>query len=47
LRSELLQRKCDLLVAGAYGHSHLNEWIFGGVTQDLLLNSEFCVLLSH
>lgn len=26
----------DLLVAGAYGHSRLREWVFGGVTRSLL-----------
>ncbi len=26
----------DLAVAGAYGHSRLREWIFGGVTRSLL-----------
>lgn len=25
-----------MLVAGAYGHSRLGEWFFGGVTRDLL-----------
>lgn len=47
LHAELLDRKCDLLVAGAYGHNRLGEWIFGGVTQDVLLDPNFCVLLSH
>ncbi len=47
LHAELLNRKCDLLVAGAYGHNRLGEWIFGGVTQDLLLSPDFCVLISH
>jgi len=27
----------DLIVTGAYGHSRLGEWIFGGVTRDLLV----------
>ena len=27
----------DLLVTGAYGHSQLNEWVFGGMTRDLLV----------
>ena len=27
--------KADLIVAGAYGHSRLGEWIFGGVTHEL------------
>jgi nucleotide-binding universal stress UspA family protein len=47
LHAELLNHKCDLLVAGAYGHNRLGEWIFGGVTQDVLLDPDFCVLLSH
>ena len=47
LRAELLDRKCDLLVAGAYGHAQLREWAFGGVTRDMLLNPDFCVLISH
>jgi nucleotide-binding universal stress UspA family protein len=37
----------DLLVAGAYGHSRLGEWMFGGVTRDLLRQSPVCCLLSH
>jgi len=47
LHAELLNHKCDLLVAGAYGHNRLGEWIFGGVTRDVLLDPDFCVLLSH
>lgn len=43
----LRQEGCDLVVAGAYGHTRLQEWIFGGVTMDLLLPAEYCVLLSH
>ncbi len=39
--------EADLIVAGAYGHSRLREWAFGGVTQDLLLRSDRCVLSSH
>ncbi len=26
----------DLIVAGAYGHSRFGEWVFGGVTRELL-----------
>ena len=37
----------DLLVTGAYGHSRLNEWIFGGMTHDLLTSSSICCLMSH
>jgi nucleotide-binding universal stress UspA family protein len=37
----------DLIVAGAYGHSRLGEWVFGGVTHGLLQAPERFVLLSH
>lgn len=37
----------DLLVTGAYGHSRLNEWVFGGMTRDLLTSSPLCCLMSH
>ena len=37
----------DLIVAGGYGHSRLGEWIFGGVTNDLLADPERFLLLSH
>ena len=37
----------DLIVAGAYGHSRLGEWIFGGVTHGLLKKSDICCLLAN
>jgi nucleotide-binding universal stress UspA family protein len=37
----------DLLVAGAYAHPRLREWVFGGVTQELLEGSPVACLLSH
>jgi nucleotide-binding universal stress UspA family protein len=37
----------DLLVTGAYGHSRLNEWVFGGMTRDLLRSIPICCLMSH
>ncbi len=39
--------QADLVVAGAFGHSRLREWAFGGVTRDFLLRSDRCVLSSH
>ena len=36
----------DLIVAGAYGHSRMREWAFGGVTRSIL-HGERCALLSH
>lgn len=43
----LERENCDLVVAGAYGRARVQEWIFGGVTADLLLAAKHCVLLSH
>ena len=40
-------QNADIIVAGAYGHSRLREWILGGVTKDLLLRAERCSLVSH
>ena len=37
----------DLIVAGAYGHSRLGEWIFGGVTRELLADTPVCCLFSN
>jgi nucleotide-binding universal stress UspA family protein len=37
----------DLIVAGAYGQSRLGEWVFGGVTRDLLSACPVCCLLAH
>ncbi len=39
--------RADLIVSGAYGRSRLGEWIFGGVTRDLLATSPLCCLFSH
>ena len=39
--------KADLIVAGAFGHSRLREWAFGGVTRDLLVSADRCTLVSH
>jgi nucleotide-binding universal stress UspA family protein len=37
----------DLVVAGAYGHSRFREWVFGGVTRNLLTRSQRCAFLAH
>lgn len=41
------ERGADLIVAGAYGHSRLREWVFGGVTRDLLSRSPVCCLMAN
>jgi nucleotide-binding universal stress UspA family protein len=47
LKSIVQQQNADVVVAGAYGHSRLREWVLGGVTKDLLLCAERCALISH
>ena len=41
------EEDADLIVAGGYGHTRLGEWIFGGVTHELLTSSPVCCMLSH
>lgn len=46
--SELARElKAGLLVAGAYGHTRLREWVLGGVTRDLLMKPSQCSFVSH
>lgn len=47
LQKLLDEKNCDFLVAGAYSHSRIGEWAFGGVTTDLLLQPRRCTLISH
>ena len=39
------EERADL--TGAYGHSSLGEWVFGGMTRELLSRSPICCLMSH
>nr|WP_284210224.1 universal stress protein [Methylorubrum aminovorans] len=41
------EQAADLIVLGAYGHGRLREWVFGGVTRDLLAGAPICCLMSH
>ena len=47
LRCVADRERCDVIVAGAYGHSRMREWILGGVTRDLLMSPGRCSLVSH
>jgi nucleotide-binding universal stress UspA family protein len=47
LRHFVRDEGIDLVVAGGYGHTRLGEWIFGGVTRDLLTEPPVSCLLSH
>jgi nucleotide-binding universal stress UspA family protein len=41
------QEAADVIVCGAYGHSRTREWVFGGVTRDLLEHAPLCCLMAH
>jgi nucleotide-binding universal stress UspA family protein len=47
LAQEIAGANADLFVMGAYGHSHVREWIFGGVTRDFLTHSPVPVLMAR
>jgi nucleotide-binding universal stress UspA family protein len=47
LLSGLADDGSDLLVMGAYGHSRLREFVFGGATQHVLKHMTAPVLMSH
>jgi nucleotide-binding universal stress UspA family protein len=47
LASAAADCSADLVVMGAYGHSHLREVIFGGCTQAVIGHAERPVLLLH
>ena len=47
LLNEAADSGADLIVIGAYGHSRLREFVFGGVTRTMLQNMTAPVLMSH
>ncbi len=47
LLSHVADHGVDLIVAGAWGHSRMREWVFGGVTESLLRDTTAPALLSH
>jgi nucleotide-binding universal stress UspA family protein len=47
LLSQAAAFRADLIVMGAYGHSHLSEWMFGGVTRTVLREADLPVLMSR
>jgi nucleotide-binding universal stress UspA family protein len=47
LLSEAAAFSADLLEMGAYGHTHLREWMFGGVTRTVLYEAGLPVLMSR
>jgi nucleotide-binding universal stress UspA family protein len=47
LLSQATAFSADLLVMGAYGHTHLREWMFGSVTRTVLYEAGLPVLMSR
>ena len=47
LLNRVSDHSADLLVVGAYGHSRMREFVFGGVTNTLLKHMTVPVLMSH
>jgi nucleotide-binding universal stress UspA family protein len=44
---EAYRLDADFLVMGGYGHSRMREFVFGGMTRDILSECEIPVLFSH
>ena len=47
LQQAALERDCELLVMGGYGHSRLRNFVLGGATAGVLADLRLPVLLSH
>ncbi|MBT6096594.1 MAG: universal stress protein [Rhodospirillaceae bacterium] len=47
LHQELQSHGVGLTVMGAYGHSVISEFLFGGVTRDMLKDQQLTLFLAH
>ncbi|WP_454817289.1 universal stress protein [Labrys neptuniae] len=47
LLQEAHRISADLIVAGAYGHSRVREWIMGGTTVELIEKTDVPLLMAH
>lgn len=47
LHQEMREQKVGLTVMGAYGHSVISEFLFGGVTRDMLKDQHLALFLAH
>ena len=47
LEAEVKVRGIDLLIMGAYGHSRLSEWVWGGATKTIIGRPPCWVMMSH
>lgn len=41
------EMQAGLVIAGAWGHARMRQWIFGGVTQTLLTDCPVALMLAH
>ncbi len=42
-----VERECELLVMGGYGHTRIRDFVLGGATEGVLNDLLLPVLLSH
>jgi nucleotide-binding universal stress UspA family protein len=47
MREYVSQRKADMLVMGAFGHSRLREFVLGGASRDMIDRPPLPVFMSH
>lgn len=47
LQRSALEKNCQLLVMGGYGHSRIRDFVLGGATEGILTDLKMPVLLSH
>ncbi|MFV0432243.1 MAG: universal stress protein [Alphaproteobacteria bacterium] len=47
LLAEIEERKIDFMIAGAYGHSRMREFVLGGVTTHLLTRCPVPLFMAH
>lgn len=47
IQEHALAIDADLIVMGGYGHSRMSEFIFGGMTREMLKSAALPVLMSH
>lgn len=47
LLDECAALDADMMVIGGYGHSRASEWLFGGVTREMVHTASIPLLLSH
>jgi len=47
LHQEIRDSHADLTIMGAFGHSVISEFLFGGVTRDMLKDRQLALFLAH